>query len=241
MAQVLCPAIESFEADRMQTKSSNCALSVVAISGAALLFFGTYFHPMSADPNAASAAFAEYAADHYWVATHLLQLCGFALMTAALVLLSRLLAGGAAAALAAVGMAGAIAGLAVATALQAVDGVALKAMVDAWAAAAEPDKAGLFHAAFAVRQVEVGLAAMTSWLSGVTVTLFGAALLIDRRFARWLGVLAIAGGIPTAVAGIVIAQDGFSALAMMINMPANILLLCWMIGLGIWTWRWRDE
>jgi len=49
----------------MHTNLSTRALSVVAISGAVLLFVGTYFHPMSADPNSASAAFAEYAADHH--------------------------------------------------------------------------------------------------------------------------------------------------------------------------------
>jgi hypothetical protein len=210
---------------------------IAAISGAVVLFVGTYLHPMDADPNVPVAAFTEYAAAQHWVASHLMQLCGVALIVAALVLLSRRMADGPAAAWAALGMSGAVASLAVAAALQAVDGVALKVMVDAWAATPEPGKAALFHAAFGVRQIEVGLASMTSLLFGLTAALYGIALLIDRRFPRWMGACAIVGGGATAIAGIVIAHTGFSALAMDINMPANALLILWMMALGAYAWR----
>ena len=210
---------------------------IAAISGAILLFVGTYLHPMDADPNVPLAAFTEYAADHHWVASHLMQLFGVLLMAAALTLLTRRLADGPAAEWATVGMAGAIASMAVAAALQAVDGVALKVMVDRWAATPDPAKAALFHAAFGVRQIETGLASMASLLLGLTASIYGVALLIDRRFPRWIGVFAIAGGVPTAVAGIVIAYTGFSELEMEINMPSSSLLLLWMIALGIYGWR----
>jgi len=210
---------------------------IAAISGAILLFVGTYLHPMDADPNVPLAAFTEYAADHHWVASHLMQLFGVLLMAAALTLLTRRLADGPAAEWATVGMAGAIASMAVAAALQAVDGVALKVMVDRWAATPDPAKAALFHAAFGVRQIETGLASMASLLLGLTASIYGVALLIDRRFPRWIGVFAIAGGVPTAVAGIVIAYTGFSELEMEINMPSSSLLLLWMIALGINGWR----
>src|SRR5207249_1064005 len=59
-----------------------------AITGSVLLFVGTYLHPMGADPNQAVAAFTEYAADNLWVASHLTQLAGVALMVAALLLLA---------------------------------------------------------------------------------------------------------------------------------------------------------
>ena len=49
--------------------------------------------------------------------------------------------------------------------------------------------------------------------------------------------LAISGGVPTMVAGVVIAYTGFSALDMAINMPANSLLLVWMVVLGSYMWR----
>jgi hypothetical protein len=213
--------------------------SVAAIGGALLLFVGTILHPSGADPNDAVAAFSEYAADQLWIASHLTQLLGVTLIVCALIQFSRLLASGAARDLAWIGAAGAIASLAAAAALQAVDGIALKNMVDAWAAAAEPDRTTLFYAAYGVRQIEVGLASITSLLLGVTMCVYGAAVISDHSFAKWLGWLPIIGGFPTAIAGIVIAYTGFSGLAMSINMPANLLLLIWMIALGVMFWR-RD-
>lgn len=220
----------------MRTQSSRIGL-IAAVAGPILLFVGTYLHPMDADPNVPLAAFTEYAADHHWVASHLMQLSGVILMVGALLLLSRRLADGPAAEWATLGMAGAIASLAVAGALQAVDGVALKAMVNSWAAAQEPERAALFQAAFGVRQIEIGLASIGSLFFGLTVSIYGTALFIDHRFPRWLGALAIAGGVPTAIAGVVIAHTGFSELAMAINMPSSSLLLCWMVVLGVYGWK----
>jgi Domain of unknown function (DUF4386) len=93
----------------------------------------------------------------------------------------------------------------------------------------------LFYAAFAVRQIEIGLASIMSLFLGLTVAIYGTALLIDRSFPKWLGYLAIVGGIPTAIAGLIMAYTGFSELAMAINMPSSFLLLVWMIVLGIYV------
>ena len=213
--------------------------SVAAFGGALLLFGGTILHPSGADPNDAIAALSEYAADQLWIASHLMQLLGVALIVCALIQLSRLLASRSASGLAWIGATGAIASLAVAAATQAVDGIALKIMVDAWAAAAEPDRTTLFYATYGVRQIEVGLASITSLLFGLTMCVYGVAVISDHRLAKWLGWLPIFGGIPTAIAGVVIAYTGFSGLAMSINMPANSLLLIWIIALGVLFWR-RD-
>jgi hypothetical protein len=208
-----------------------------AIAGSVLLFIGTYLHPMDADPNDAVAAFTEYAADHLWVASHLTQLTGVALMVAALLFLTQQLEMRIGAGLARITSGGVIVSLAVATALQAVDGIALKIMVDKWADAPTAQKDMAFHAAFAVRQVEVGLASMLSLVMGVTVIVYGAALLVANIYPKWLGGLAIVGGIPTAIASVVMAYTGFSGWAMAINMPASSLLLVWMIALGVFMWR----
>ena len=103
--------------------------------------------------------------------------------------------------------------------------------------APEREREALFHAAFAVRQIEIGLASVTSLLLGSTVSIYGFALLTDPRFPKWLGLLALAGGVPTAIAGIVIAYTGFSALAMAITVPSSSLLLCWMVAVGVYVWR----
>lgn len=208
-----------------------------AVTGSVLLFIGTYLHPQGADPNQAVAAFTEYAADHLWVASHLLQLAGVALMVGALLFLAQRLETGSGRAWARIAAGGAIASLAVAAALQAVDGIALKVMVDAWAAAPEAQKEGVFHAAFAVRQIEIGLASMSSFALGLTACVYGVALLVDHTYPRWVGALALLGGVPTAVAGVAIAYTGFSGLAMAINMPASSVLLVWMLALGWCMWR----
>ena len=45
----------------------------------------------------------------------------------------------------------------------------------------------------------------------------------------WRAALAILGGAPTMIAGVVMAYAGFSGAAMAINMPANLLLLLWVL------------
>ncbi len=221
----------------MSDSGEKRTTAIAALAGSVLLFVGTYLHPMEADPTDAPAAFAEYAADRVWVASHLTQLAGVVLMVGALVLVSWMMRHGPAAGWALLGAIGAVASLAVTAALQAVDGVALKVMVDTWAAAAEANKAAVFQAAFAVRQIEVGLAAIVSLLFGATVILYGIAFVVDRSWPRWLGWLAMVGGVPTAVTGVVMAHTGFSGLAMAISMPASSLILLWMIALGVMIWR----
>lgn len=216
--------------------SDSQITAVCAFAGAMLLGLGTSMHPSEADPNNAVAAFTEYAAAHRWVAGHLIQFAGVTGIVAALLVLARQLeaAGGALPRLAA---AGAIASLALAAALQAVDGIALKAMVDAWAAAPAADKEAAFHAAFAVRQIEIGLASLLALLFGVTAGLYGLALLDERAYPVWLGRIAVVGGLAMAAAGLVMAQTGFSPRAMAIMMPASLLLLAWTVGLGAIMWR----
>lgn len=218
-------------------QNASRAGATCAIAGAALLFVGTYLHPMGADPNEPVAAFTEYAADHLWVASHLTQLGGVAAMVAALLVLTEHLEASRRSGVARIAAAGAIVSLALAAALQAVDGIALKTMVDAWAAAPPSQKEEVFGAAFAVRQIEIGLASMLSLSLGLTATVYGVALLGDANYPKWFAGLAMVGGVPTIVAGIVMAYTGFSGLAMAINMPANFLLLLWMLALGGLMWR----
>jgi len=211
--------------------------AVCAIGGSVLLFAGTYLHPMEADPNDAVEAFTEYAADELWIASHLVQLTGFTLIVAALLCLARRLEAANAAPWSHLAAGGAVASLAVATALQAVDGVALKVMVDNWVAAPAPQKEAALYAAFAVRQVEVGLASTASLLFGLTVIAYGLALLRARIFPAWICGVAILLGVASAIAGVVMAHAGFSDLAMTISMPAGSLLLLGMLGIGVWMWQ----
>jgi hypothetical protein len=211
--------------------------AIAALVGVLLLFMGTFLHPSSANPTDAIAAFTEYAADRLWVSSHLMQLLGCLSIGASLVLFSQTLMAGAVAVWARLGMAGAIASMAMFSALQAVDGVALKVMVDRWSPAAEPEKAMLFQVAFGVRQIEIGLASTSSLLFGLTMSIYGMAILSDRQFPRWLGAIAILGSTFTIGGGIVYAYSGFSNLGMWLTMPGSILFMLWLIGLGLQQWQ----
>jgi hypothetical protein len=68
-------------------------------------------------------------------------------------------------------------------------------------------------------------------------TEYGVALLGDNTYPKWLSGMAIVGGVPIMVSGIVMAYTGFSGLAMAINMPSSFLLLLWMLAAGVITWR----
>jgi hypothetical protein len=201
------------------------------------LFFATLLHPMSADPNDPVAAFAEYAADRFWVASHLGQFRGVALLCVSLVALGEALEAGSPAAWARVGVVGTAASLAVAAALQAADGLALKAMVDRWMQASGDARLLAFEAALAVRQIEIGRASLLSELFGLTIITFGFSMSFSRRFPKWLAGLGLLGGLGTLTAGVVQAYTGFSELAMMVGMPANTILLVWAIAAGACLWR----
>jgi hypothetical protein len=132
--------------------------AVCAIVGSSLLLFGTYLHPVPAEPNDAAQAFAAYAADRLWVTSHLMQLIGTILALAVLIILVEQFETSRTTVWSRLASAGAITSIALAAALQAVDGIALRAMVQNWAAAAGAQKASAFQSAFAVRQLEIGLA-----------------------------------------------------------------------------------
>jgi len=162
---------------------------------------------------------------------------GVAVLGVALVALSATMEAGAPSAWARIGVVGTAASVAAAAALQAVDGVALKVMVDRWAQASGEARARAFEGAFAVRQIEIGMASLLTVLFGLTTSAFGISMLLSRRFPAWLGWLGLLGGFGTVAAGIAQAYTGFSALAMMLSLPASCVLLLWALIVGVFLWR----
>ena len=210
---------------------------ISAIVGVAVLFVCTMLHPMDALPGDAPAAFAEYALDRTWVATHLGQLLGVVLIATGLVALSWKLRAGHAGAWALLAGLATVATVSLAGALQAVDGVALKFAVDRWSASAEGTRAGAFEAAYAVRQVEVGLASVTGTFFGLTVLLYGIALMLSHLAPNWLGAFGALSGVATVISSVIQAHAGFSAVAMAASMPSSLFVLLWSICAGIFLLR----
>ena len=208
-----------------------------AFCGALLLTLGTSLHPMQAAPWDAAAAFAEYAADHHWLASHLIQLLGVLLGVLALLALTWRLRAGQSGVWALFGAACALASLALAFALQAVDGVALKLMVDQWAGAEEPLRAQLFAATYGVRQIEAGLAALFALSFSITLLLFSPALWLSRLAPRGLAIGVLLAGGANLLAALLQGHDGFSERAMNWSMPASLFALLWFLWLAVWLWR----
>ena len=202
-----------------------------------MLMAGTALHPLGADPGDAGAAFTEYAADEHWVASHLGQFLGIALMFVGLVALSDTLNDERCAWLSKLGVFVGASTLATAAVLQAVDGVALKVLVDAWVSAAEEQKQSAFQAALAVRQIEVGVASFTALLFGTVFILFGIAIALSDGYLSWLGWLGVLGGTGTVVGGLLVAFTGFSTTAMNVATPFNLVLVIWMVVIGVLMWR----
>jgi hypothetical protein len=71
---------------QISTQSSLARIGAVSAPlGAVVLLVATMLHPMGADPTDASAAFAEYTADPFWVWSHLGQFAGVAVLGMALI------------------------------------------------------------------------------------------------------------------------------------------------------------
>jgi hypothetical protein len=154
-----------------------------------------------------------------------------------LVALAATLEPGRAAAWGRIGAAGAVARVALAAALQAVDGVALKATVDRWAAADGEARPLAFEAALALRQLEIGLAGALSILSGLTLTALGLAVLRSARYPAWLGAVGLLDGLGMLAAGAAQASTGFSGPAMALSMLSSSVFLVWVVVVGVLMWR----
>jgi hypothetical protein len=171
-----------------------------------------------------------------WVAAHLLQLGGVAGVVLVIVLLARAVDGTRGSAWARMTAVFGAAGLATAAVLQAVDGVALKAVVDLWSDAGE-DRSSLFAAALAVRQIEIGLDAVFALLLATAFLALGIGLLTMPAGSRAMGALAVVTAGAAGVNGIALALSGFSAATMLATTVSGALALVWMLLAAVWSWR----
>jgi hypothetical protein len=211
--------------------------SIAALVGAVVFLSSTLLHPSSSAPNDLPAAFAEYAGSSYWVAIHLGQFLGVAMMGAALVALAATFEMGRASAWGRLGLTGVLVSIAVYAANQAVDGVSNHVMVHRLAVASAETRPLVFEAAFAVRQIEVGFTSYFSLLFGATLVIFGLAMAFSRRYPSWLAVMGLLGGLGTVVIGMEQAAHGFSDLALSLFMIVGVVDLVWVGLTGVFMWR----
>lgn len=212
------------------------------LAGQLLYIVITLFHA-DGEANNHPAVFAEYARNGLWTAVHLGQFVSMAILLAGLLALFLALDIRARAVRLTgwLGAAAAVAALALYGVLQAVDGVALKQAVNAWASAAEAEKAARFAGAEAIRWIEWGVRSYQDYALGLALLLAAAALVRTAWVPRPLTYLVILAGVTYLVQGWVVGTEGFSETETMAIVAAYALDLMWMIWLAVLTWQMQDS
>jgi hypothetical protein len=224
--------------DRTSLRLSATLLLV----GQVLYIVVTQFHA-DGDANDHPAVFAEYAASGIWTAVHLGQFAGMAILLAGLFALFFALdvQTGTARWAGRFGAASAVATLALYGVLQAVDGVALKQAVNAWASAPDAEKAARFASAEAIRWLEWGVRSYQNFALGLALFLFAAAVVRTAWLPRPIGSLMGLSGLTYLVQGWVLGSEGFSKTETIAIVLAFVLDLVWMIWLVVVAWRMPDS
>jgi len=234
--------------ERDRATPASAGGDLVRLSGV-LLVAGVLFnlivtmawHPSGAEDDHAEI-FAEYAASDGWVLTHFGQFLGVAVALAGLFVLcyairestrGRLLAG-----LGMGALIGTVAGFAI---LQGLDGIALKQNVDAWVAASGTEKSLRFDDAETVRWLEWGFQSFFRILLGLSLLLTGAAVVVSRVIAAWLGFLLILAGALSIAVAIDVGYAGLeSGLQDVVSPASQLVLLIVSVGVLVVGIRGRE-
>jgi hypothetical protein len=224
---------------------SSLRLSATLVVLGELLFalVTALFHPGGV-ANDHPVAFAGYASSASYTAVHFVQFVFMAVLLLGLFVLSFALdvrSG-------ALGWVGRFAAVSVLVALalygvvQAVDGVALKHAVDAWANAPEAEKATRFASAEAVRWLEWGANQYQLFTFALALILLATVIVGTARVPRPIGYLMGLAAVPMLVQSLVIGTTGFSVplLAGTLSAVALPLMLAWSIWLLIVAWRMNE-
>ena len=220
--------------DAITTRLGAVALPL----GIILIAVAEYFHPSREDPMNNPAVFMEYAHSDIWTAVHLAEYFGFLLMLGGLVALYYSVSAkpGVGAGLAPFGLAAAMTTASSFTVLQAVDGIALKRAIDAWANAPADQEAAAFAAAEVVRWTEIGMNSLSFFLAGLTLFLYGVAIALGTVYPRWMGLMAAVSGAALMYNGaVVVSYKGF--VPSIIKLVGLVLLAVWACIMAVLMWR----
>jgi hypothetical protein len=217
--------------------------ATLVVIGELLFALVTLFHA-DEEANNHPAVFAEYASSASWIPVHLGQFVFMAVLLVGLLVLFFALdvrSG-------ALEWVGRFAGVSVVVALalygvlQAVDGIALKHAVDAWANAPEAEKATRFDNAETVRWLEWGVNSYQNFMFALALILLATVIVGTARVPRPIGYLMGLAAIPNLVQSWVVGTSGFSVswLAGSLSLVGLPLMLAWSIWLLIVAWRMKE-
>lgn len=216
--------------------------AVLILAGVVVTAVAGLLHPEGADANDHPAIFAVYAASRSWTAVHLGQFVGMAMIVFGLVALSVALdpPPGAGRWLSRMGVVAAGSALALYAVLQAVDGVALKQAVDAWASAGEAERTVRFAGAETVRWLEWAVRSYQSFLFGLALILIGGSIAVTAgRVPRPVGYLMALSGLCYLAQGWIIGTRGFSRANQLPTLLGIVLVLAWSLWLLVAAVRRR--
>jgi hypothetical protein len=216
--------------------------ATLLLLGQLLYIVVTLFHA-DGDANNHPAVFAEYAGSGIWTAVHVGQFACMAILLAGLLALFFALdvEAGTARWAGRFGAAAAAATLALYGVVLAVDGVALKQAVNAWASAPDAEKAARFASAEAIRWLEWGVRSYQNFALGLAFLLFAAAVLRTAWVPRPIAYLMGLSGLAYLVQGWVAGSEGFSPTHTIAIVLAEVLNLAWMIWLVFTAWRMQHS
>lgn len=216
--------------------------ATLLLVGQLLYIMVTLFHT-DGDANNHPAVFAEYAGSGAWTTVHLGQFAGMAILLAGLLALFFTLDVQAETARWAgrFGAASAAATLALYGVLQAVDGVALKQAVNAWASAPDAEKAARLASAEAIRWLEWGVRSYQDFALGLALLLSAAAVVGTAWVPRPIAYLMGLSGFACLAQGWVVGSEGFSRTHTILIVVALVLNLVWMMWLVVVAWWMQDS
>ena len=206
--------------------------ATLLLVGQLLYVVVTLFHT-GGDANHHAAIFAAYAASGIWTAVHVAQFACMAIFLAGLFALCFALdaQAGMARWAARFGAVAAVLTLALYGGVLAVDGVALKQAVNAWANAPEAEKAARFVTAEAIRWLDWGMRSYQNFALGLAVVLFAVAVVRTASIPRPIAYLMGLSGLTYLWQGWLAGSEGFSHTHTFAIIVAEVLNLAWMIGL----------
>lgn len=184
--------------------------------------------------NSHHAIFAAYAGSRNWTAVHVAQFACMAIFLGGLIALFFAVDRRVGIAMWASRFGAASAGVTLALygGVLAVDGVALKQAVDAWARAPEAEKAARFATAEAIRWLEWGMRSYENFALGLAVLLFAVAVARTPRIPPPIAYLMGLSGLTYLAQGWVAGTAGFSethTIGIVLAEVVNVVWMAWLL------------
>ena len=192
--------------------------------------------PLS-DPGDTEAFIQSIVDSSIWAGIHVLVLVPLLLGVGGLLALYRSITGEPGAALAQLGFAAALMGAAITSVSVAIlGGGAMKELAGAWAAAADKEVPFAVAKATILVSFDIG-----SWgnlvFYGVAPILYGLAISLTGIYPKWLGWVAVVGGVGGVLIQIVQFSQGVSLVTSGVYVASFLVVTLWLVVMGVLMWR----